>query len=202
VTHDEVIDLLTLIAASDKRTVGQADVEVWHAVATADAWTFSRARHALIEHLRHNDAMVTPAHINKIIDTARQRARAKLIGDINPPRDLADDPHAEIAWRRQHTTDYIEAALEAWAHGHPMPDHTPDPAPALAATDRPQLEAIVAMLANRHQVTRGGPSEPADPNDSAARLDAARAELDAIRTAPAPADSRPVQSAPEGETTP
>lgn len=202
-THDEVIDLLTLVAASDKRTVGQADVEIWHAVANADRWTFALARRALIEHQRHNDVMIKPAHINAIIDAARQRARSKFTEDVSPPRELRDDPRGEIGWRRDRAQTYVEAALDAWSHGEDMPE--PEQRDALGETIRPQLSASVPELIDEMAFGRRVPPagrEPTDANDRAERIAQARAELDTLRAvAPPVPDTSPEQPSTPGKAT-
>lgn len=121
-TPAEVIDLLTLAAAYDRRTVGQADVEAWGAMAAKCGWTAAHARRAVLEHFDRSDRPVMPAHINQIIDETTRRIRAKFTESITPPRELADDPRAEIAWRRQYTAEYVEHALDAWAAGQAIPE--------------------------------------------------------------------------------
>jgi hypothetical protein len=121
-TPDEVIDLLTLAAAYDRRTVGQADVQAWGALATKCGWNAAHAQRAVLEHFDRSDRPVMPAHINAIIAEITRSIRARFDFCITPPRELADDPRAEIAWRRQFTAEYIDRALDCWAAGEPIPE--------------------------------------------------------------------------------
>jgi hypothetical protein len=121
-TPAEVIDLLTLAAAYDRRTVGQSDVEAWGAMATKCGWTAAHASRAVLVHFERSDRPVMPAHINAIIDEATRGVRSRFTACITPPRELADDPRAEIAWRRQYAAEYIDRALDAWSAGQQIPE--------------------------------------------------------------------------------
>jgi hypothetical protein len=129
VTTDDVIDLLTMIAAYDQRTVGEDDVRAWTLIARAENWTTPLAQRAVIEHHRANAdrGRIRPAHITDTIRQARETIRrAVLTRDLQPPRELADNPRAEINWKRQTIHDTTEAALAAWASGQPLPQLTPE----------------------------------------------------------------------------
>jgi hypothetical protein len=123
-TRDEIFDLLMLIAAGDQRTVGESDVEFWHTIATECGWTFLLAKRALIEHHKRGSdkRRITPAHITDAIDNARALIRKQVFSrDLVPPRDLADNPRAELDWRRRHIAAVTERALNAWANGEQLP---------------------------------------------------------------------------------
>jgi hypothetical protein len=131
-TPNETIDLLTLIATFDQRTVGEADVAAWHAIAAECSWTFPLARRAVLEHHKRggDKPRIRPAHITDTIDTARTLIRKQVFSrDLVPPRELADDPRAELEWRRRHITDVTERALQAWAGGEPLPQLEAAPEP-------------------------------------------------------------------------
>ncbi|NIH81702.1 hypothetical protein [Amycolatopsis viridis] len=124
-TPDETIDLLTLIAAYDQRTVGEADVVAWRTVAVEEGWTFPLARRAVIEyHKRGGDRpRIKPAHITDTLEQLRREISSKLFSvDLVPPRELGDDPRAEIEWRRTHIREATDRALEAWAGGKRLPE--------------------------------------------------------------------------------
>lgn len=123
-TPDEIIDLLTLIASCDQRTVGETDVEVWHTIATECGWTWPLAKRAVIEHHSRGGEKkrITPAHITDAIEAARAQIRRQVFQrDLMPPKELADSPLAELEWRRQHIAAVTERALNAWAEGQPLP---------------------------------------------------------------------------------
>lgn len=123
-TPAETIDLLTLIATFDQRTVGEADVAAWQAIATECGWTWPLARRAVLEHHKRggDKPRIRPAHITDTIDAARALIRRQVFSrDLVPPRELADNPRAELEWRRKHIADVTERALSAWANGQPLP---------------------------------------------------------------------------------
>lgn len=68
----EVIDLLTLAAAYDRRTVGQADVEAWRDAANRGRWTYDEAREALQEHYATSTGFLMPGHITERINRGRR----------------------------------------------------------------------------------------------------------------------------------
>ena len=177
---DEVIDLLTLIAAYDQRTVGESDVQAWHAIATEAGWTFPLARRAIIEHhTRGADRpRIRPAHITDALDALRTTIRRTVLrADLTPPRELADDPLAEIEWRHKTLDRATQAALNAWAHGQPLPQLEPAPEP----TKGPPSEAVSDLIGQRFALRAPRRGEPADLNDRATRREAARRELDQVR---------------------
>lgn len=67
-TRDDVIDVLTAVAAADRRTVGDADVDVWQAI--IGELTKDFALQAVRDHLRDRPGVwIEPGHVY-------QRARA------------------------------------------------------------------------------------------------------------------------------
>lgn len=130
-TPDETIDLLTLIATFDQRTVGESDVAAWHAIATECDWTYPLVRRAVLEHHKRggDKPRIRPAHITDAIDGARTVIRKQVFSrDLVPPKELADDPRAELEWRRRHITEVTDRALSAWANGEPLPQLESAPA--------------------------------------------------------------------------
>src|SRR6266545_2531980 len=104
-TADEIIDLLTLITAYDQRTVGGDDVQAWLIIAGAEDWTLPLARRAVIEHYRRGGdrPRIKPGHItDTLTELRREISRDVFHTPLVPPRELADDPRAEIAWRRDY----------------------------------------------------------------------------------------------------
>lgn len=202
---DEIIDLLTLITAYDQRTVGGDDVQAWLIIANAEDWTLPLARRAVIEHYRRGGdrPRIKPGHItDTLTELRREISRTVFHTPLLPPRELADDPRAEIAWRREYTRRATDRALDAWARGEPLPALPPASPPADMAAAVSAVDPAIRLLANRKAVPPLRPSEPADAadaNDAAARLAKARAELDAIRNQTEPPDDLP---ATEGDATP
>lgn len=83
-TRDQVIDLLTVIAVGDRRTVGEADVILWgECVGDLE---FGDARDAVVAHFRESTAWLTPAHVRARVAEVR-RLRLAAVPDPLPPVD-------------------------------------------------------------------------------------------------------------------
>jgi hypothetical protein len=183
-TADEIIDLLTLITAYDQRTVGGDDVQAWLIIANAEDWTLPLARRAVIEHHRRGGdrPRIKPGHItDTLTELRREISRTVFHTPLVPPRELADDPRAEIAWRRDYARRTTDRALNAWARGEPLPALPPADPPVNMAAAVSAVDPAIRLLADRKAVPPIHRGQPADANDTATRLAAARAELDAIR---------------------
>lgn len=90
-TIDETVDVLTVAAAYDRRTIGQADAIAWHA-AIGDL-PFRDARQAVIDHYRESTDWLMPAHVRERVDAVRfGRLRQNPIPP--PPPELLDNPQA------------------------------------------------------------------------------------------------------------
>lgn len=66
-TKTEVALLLSLIAAYDQRTIGNADVEAWHAVAQHARWDNDKVRQAVVAHYARETRRIMPADITQNI---------------------------------------------------------------------------------------------------------------------------------------
>lgn len=141
----ETIDLLSLIATFDQRTVGEADVAAWQAIALECGWTFPLARRAVLDYHKSggDKPRIKPGHITDTLTEVRATIRRQVFSrDLVPPRELGDNPRAELDWRRRHIADVTERALTAWAEGRQLPQL--DAAPAEPAPrGRERVEAIV-----------------------------------------------------------
>jgi hypothetical protein len=111
-----MIDVLSLAASFDQRTVGETDVVAWMAVATECGWTFSLACRAVLEHYKHQRTRVMPADVNAILTEARRQAVAAIdTSDLRPPVELRDDPRAEVAWIQATHRQLVGQRLNTWA---------------------------------------------------------------------------------------
>lgn len=178
--RNEIIDLLTLVAGFDYRTVGEGDVMAWLVIAEEERWTWPLARRAAINyHRRGGDKpRITPARITDAIDEVRATIRRTVLRtDLTPPKELADDPRAELAWRRDYIQHATDTALAAWADDQPMPV-----APALTAAPHTEPPPEVERFADRFAVRiPRSVAEPVDPNDRRRLIENARAELESVR---------------------
>lgn len=125
-TIEETIDLLTVVAAFDRRTVGEADATAWHA-AIGDL-PFGDSREAVIAHFRECTDWLMPAHVRNRVKEVRHQ-RIQDAGIPAPPPELLDDPRAYGA--------ALQAAAAAIAD-----QRDPDAAMrAIASRTRRELEA-------------------------------------------------------------
>lgn len=187
-TKREVVDLLSLIAVYDQRTVGQADIEGWHLIARNQAWTAPLAQRAVIEHHSADASRgrITPAHISDRIREARDRVRkAALHRDLTPPRHLADQPAAEIAWRRTEAQRLVDGGLRRWAATGELPTIAqPKAEPVRSIPDR-----VRALIGGRFAIPgKTDRQQAADASERAARRDAARRELATRGPSPIPTE--------------
>ena len=123
-TRDEVVDLLTLIASYDRRTVGNADIAAWK-LAVGDL-EFADAQEAVVAHVRQSSDWTTPAHIRQLVKAARA-ARLDRSLPPGPPAEAAADPAKYQAM--------VRAAVKAAADGRgirralgpaPLPGEPPE----------------------------------------------------------------------------
>lgn len=92
-TPDQVVELLQLAAAYDKRTFGFAEKAAWTSAATIGRWTHQEAAQA-IQHLQATStAYLTPAHITEWIQDRRRRER--ITGGTHPETGVKLPSHAE-----------------------------------------------------------------------------------------------------------
>jgi len=104
-TPEQVIDLLTLIAARDRRTVGKIDVTVWHDdIGDLD---YTEAAQAVTEHFREEpDTWLMAGHIRRRVKAARAK-RIDAAGTVAEHkalhgRDVADEGAYRAELRRIH----------------------------------------------------------------------------------------------------
>lgn len=95
---DQVIDLLSLMAAYDRRTVGETDVRAWH-LAVADL-PFDDAKEAVVRHYQQERSWLMPVDVRKLVKKIREE---RITADPLPAPDpeLAVDPESyTLALRR------------------------------------------------------------------------------------------------------
>lgn len=195
-TLDELKRFMSAIAASDRRTTSKADVDFWAAMAREGRWTLGTAMRALIQFraTRPGD-WLEPGHISAILRDARRKAAESFVVP-DAPDEIAGRDYP--AWYRTQLTAHIARVLHAWAAGEPIPE----PSAALdsyrrdALTVGPDTSTCPSELRDQigRDIANAGRERPAlcapqglpyrpllDPD----RREQARAELDAIRPAPA-----------------
>lgn len=96
--RSEVSKLLTLAAAYDRRTAGEADVEAWFLLlANTD---FEDARLAVLAHYADEHRWLMPADIVKRVRRIRTDRAAAIVGPGQPAEVPDANPDNEAAYRR------------------------------------------------------------------------------------------------------
>lgn len=182
-TKDEIRAVLGVAMSYDNRRMpGEANLTAWLEQANRHGWTLRTASEAVHQHYGSTNEFLAPAHVTSILREVRRRIREQVPADVCPPRELRDDPVAEIAWRRTWLDGFVSRALEAWARGEPLP---PVERPVLEAPERPALAAAVRQLASGMTVPQPHRSSRAvRPRvRDGARLAEARAEIERLHQA-------------------
>jgi len=93
VNENEVIDLLSIAQAFDKRTVGEAEVTAWLDSARRARWTFDEASEAVKDYYAKTTSerpWVMPSHVTHMIRAEREirhmRATTRELAQPLPPR--------------------------------------------------------------------------------------------------------------------
>lgn len=93
-----VAGLFGKIAALDNRKVTKEGVIEF--AASLNPMTLEDAKAAIEFHRSRSADWIMPSHINDIVKAWREE-RVRQAGQLIPPPELADDPVAEIRWRRE-----------------------------------------------------------------------------------------------------
>lgn len=132
-TADEVVDLLTLMASYDRRTVGKADVAAWQQV--VGDLPFGDCEQAVIAHYRDSTDWLMPAHVRQRVKAMRADRVARSV-PAAPGPELADQPGRYAA--------AIREGVRRLADGFRPPRELPGPLPG----DPPQVwQDVKAELA-------------------------------------------------------
>lgn len=145
-TPADAAELLTLCAAFDRRTVGEADARAWaaalHAIPLDDD-----ARAAVARHYAETDRWITPAHV--LQQRARIRAdrldRANVVYDGHPGETGAESIARRRALERAVADGRIAPQTAAQAVGR-APRTAP---PELTGGPAPEVEARLAAIGRR-----------------------------------------------------
>jgi hypothetical protein len=102
-TPDEIVDLLTVAAAFDQRTVGEGDAMAWHAV--LGDLDYADAQQAVLGYYADNRQRIMPADV---------RQRVKAMRRDRLAREIVPDPPAEPGPYRE----ALRAGIRQIADGH------------------------------------------------------------------------------------
>ena len=122
ITNEQALELLMFAIVGDNRGVHDSNITLWREVSRQGGWTYEQGFRAVIEHRTFKPGVYLEAgHITQRVAEVRKDIRARWYCPA-PPRELADDPAAEIAWRRRAAAEYVERNLALWAAGEPLDD--------------------------------------------------------------------------------
>ncbi|KAB7834049.1 zinc finger domain-containing protein [Streptomyces mobaraensis] len=131
-TPADAAELLTLCAAFDRRTIGEADARAW-AYALRDVPLDDDTRDAVADHYGRTEEWITPAHVR----TVRARVRADRIAAAHPvyepPQDEDETGAQFTARRRAQIAAAADGALPARSIGQALNASPPDNVLALVA---------------------------------------------------------------------
>jgi hypothetical protein len=145
-TPDETVDLLTVAAAFDQRTVGEGDVMAWYAVVFD--LSYDDAKLAVMGHYTDTADRIMPAHV-------RQRVKAMRRDRLS--REIVPAPDPEIADEPGRYRETLGAEIRRIADGHSVqkaiggPVREDDPPPTWAearakmAPPRPPTPQEIAL---------------------------------------------------------
>jgi hypothetical protein len=145
--HSEVSDLLGIVAANDRRTLGDADVLLWgEALKDIDA---QDAAAAVMHHITNKPGeWLTPAHV---VQRVRQVHRQRLV-DAGPPDFPSHEDGRELSQPEERR--YRELWQEQIRRGATREQATAQVDTMLghrrgALTDRPVAQALEGMFSTR-----------------------------------------------------
>lgn len=90
-TRTQTIDLLTVITAYDRRTIGEGDVAAWSEAALRAHWTYDEALNAVHHHFANSTKWLMPGHITEHIRTHRRPEQRTLDDHLNHNKQPATD---------------------------------------------------------------------------------------------------------------
>ena len=95
--RNEIIDLLSVAAAYDRRTIGEADILAWSESARRAGWVTAKAVDAIHEHYAQTSKWIMPGHVTERIRLAsRQPAPADEVLALNAAPPASAERRAEL----------------------------------------------------------------------------------------------------------
>lgn len=200
-SDDDIETILHHVGSIDGQPRTADDFETWRLAANVGRWTRAEATAGLAGLLLgFSGFRINPAHLTEQIKAVRDKVR-HLWNPPDPPRELRDNPAAEIAWRRAALRSFTDRAMLAVASGEPAESVPMLPprqavrvleAPPMPDAAAAQFRAAVAAMGQKrsvaHAITGPVDVERVSPSGRFSRGDAAereraRAELERVRPA-------------------
>lgn len=203
VTTQDFRAVFKVLAGVDGHQRGTNDAETWMLAARAGRWTRAQVAAAILAlSSKFTGYRVQPGHMTEQINRNRDRVKAHWYCP-DPPRDLGEDPAAEIAWRRWAATDFADRALLALANGDPV-EEIPllldeEPSRQVIEDGKRRVQRSIEHFAQQHGVFEPpvpAPGRKRDPEQMAA----ARREITSARPGDVPAQQDAEPEVREEET--
>lgn len=165
------------------------DLDTWLDAARMGRWTRAQMAAAVLEvNAEFTGYRIQPGHVTAKIAEQAARIRNRWYCP-DPPRELADDPVAEIAWRSRSAADYRERALYALATRQPLEEvsllREPEPEVPSLERRRERIEQITREIGAAKAMPDAEPEAPVVPQRRAPmdpqRMADARTELETVR---------------------
>lgn len=122
VTSSDIRAVFRLLAGIDGQQRSAEDAETWLVAARAGGWTRAQVAAATLALAAgFTGFRVQPGHMTEQIRRCLAQIRARWECPP-PPRELAEDPAAEVRWRRRVAAEFKDRALLAIAAGDPLVD--------------------------------------------------------------------------------
>lgn len=184
-TIEDFRGLFRVLSTLDGHERKTGDAEAWMLAARAGRWTRAQVAAATLGlATSFTGFRVQPGHLAEQIAANRARIRGRWECP-DPPRELADDPVAELVWRRRAAASFADRALLAMAAGGPV-----DEVPLLLAPEPSGSRLLLteAAPAVRAEIERVLPTVGQLPESRPAPRRAPRAAMDPARRAEALAE--------------
>ena len=116
-----MVELLTYVAAADRRTIGETDVEVWLDAAVDGQWpSMEAAQRAVRVHRSEQPGKwLEPGHVTQVLARVRREASASYRPpmDRDIPHEVLNDPAAYQAHMRDAAARHQTQVMTAFASG-------------------------------------------------------------------------------------
>lgn len=115
-TWDETVDLLKVVTAKDRRTIGEGDIRFWQAASAQAGWpSLAFAVAAVVRHTNDQPGVwFEPGHVTAYL----AKVKSEVFQEWNPPAppaDLLDSPSACQQWANDQHHYVLSHALDRFS---------------------------------------------------------------------------------------
>lgn len=120
-TDDDIATLIDYIGAIDGHDHdSDIDFDLWEMAAQSNGWQRAEVVAGVLHLMRDfTGFLIKPPNMQQAVAEVRAAVRARW-NPPDPPYELADNPRAEIEWRRAALRDFRTRAIAALAQGRPL----------------------------------------------------------------------------------